>query len=694
MAVRKKKVGGEISLINALKDLCAEKEIDQNTLFDAIESALIFACKKSASADKKVIVDLDRDSGSFHVYELRDVVEEVTNKNKEISLDDAKKIDPKYEIGSVVRYEVPPNNFGRIAAQAAKQFVMQKIREAERGVVYDEFTNRDNDVVTGTVTRIEDGNVIVDIGKTEAVLVPVEQIYTDKFKVGDRVRAYVAEVRKIGKGPQVYLSRTHPGFLRRLFELEVPEIQDGLITIKGVAREAGNRSKIAVVSSNPDIDPVGACLGEHGVRAQAIAKEIGNEKIDVVKWDEDPALFIANSLSPSKVMKVSVNDYAKVSHVVVPNNQLSLAIGKEGQNARLAAKLTGWKIDIKSKTQAQAQGEESDPDLREVKIGGDKPKKQKPQKQKKVKAPIPPTDAQTILQPDGTVATKKKKKKKKKKAAAENANNQVAATVSENPFGDNPFGDNPFGDNPFDDNPFDENPFGENSFESEEKPVEVKPVAKSPAPTPTVEENPFGDNPFGDNPFGDNAFEENPFGDNAFEDNVFGDKTFEEKPSEVKPSKKKAAPVETVEENPFGENSFDSEEKPAEVKPSKKKAAPVETAEENPFGDNAFEDNVFGDKTFEEKPAEVKPSKKKTAPVETAEENPFGENSFDSEEKPVEVKPSKKKIAPIKPVEENPFGENSFDSEEKPAEVKSSKKKIAPIKPVEENPFGDNPFEE
>ena len=328
MAVRRKKAGAEISLINALKDLCAEKEIDQNTLFDAIESALIFACKKSASADKKVVVDLNRDSGAFHVYELRDVVEEVTNKNREISLADARKIDPNFEIGNVVRHEVPPVDFGRIAAQAAKQFVMQKIREAERGVVYDEFTNKDNDIVTGTVTRIEDGNVIVDIGKTEAVLVPIEQIYTDRFQVGDRVRAYVAEVRKVGKGPQVYLSRTHPGFLRRLFELEVPEIQEGIITIKGVTREAGNRAKIAVVSSNPDIDPVGACLGEHGVRAQAIAKEIGDEKIDVVKWDEDPAIFIANALSPSKVMKVSVNEYSKVSHVVVPNNQLSLAIGK------------------------------------------------------------------------------------------------------------------------------------------------------------------------------------------------------------------------------------------------------------------------------------------------------------------------------------------------------------------------------
>ncbi len=416
MAVRKKKsAGNDFLLIDALKDLCAEKEISQDTLFDAIESALVFACKKTANADKRVIVELDRDKGFFHVYEVQEIVEEVKNPTREISLEDARAIDARYEIGDVYRKEVPPNKFGRIAAQAAKQFVMQKIREAERGVVYDEFTNRDNDVVTGTVTRIEDGNVIVDIGKTEAILVPIEQIYTDRFQIGDRVRAYVAEVRKMGKGPQVYLSRTHPGLLRRLFELEVPEIQEGIITIKAVAREAGNRSKIAVTSQDPNIDAVGACLGEHGVRAAAISKELGNEKIDIVKWDEDPAVFIANALSPSKVMKVAVNEYDKMSRVVVPNNQLSLAIGKEGQNARLAAKLTGWKIDIKSK--AQAKDEVLPEDMRQVKVGEtlkkkkkkkkspeelqqeQKAPKEKPQKQKqkaeKKPAPTPPPQQDT-----------------------------------------------------------------------------------------------------------------------------------------------------------------------------------------------------------------------------------------------------------------------------------------------------------
>lgn len=549
MAVRKKKVGGEIVLIDALKDLCAEKEINPDALFDAIESALIFACKKSASADKKVIVDLDRDSGIFHVYELRDVVEEVTNPIKEISLAAAKKLDPNYEIGDVVRHEVPPNNFGRIAAQAAKQFVMQKIREAERGVVYDEFTNKDNDIVTGTVTRIEDGNVIVDIGKTEAVLVPVEQIYTDRFQVGDRVRAYVAEVRKIGKGPQVYLSRTHPGFLRRLFESEVPEIQEGIITIKTVARESGNRSKIAVVSSNPDIDPVGACLGEHGVRAQAIAKELGNERIDVVKWDEDPAIFIANALSPSRVMKVSVNEYAKVSHVVVPNNQLSLAIGKDGQNARLAAKITGWKIDIKSK--AQAKDDLPDPELRVVQIMPDRPKKQKPQKQPKPK-PEPMLDENgNPIKPD--------KKNKKKKNNEKRKEEKKAAIAAINAQFDNAFG----GDEINADNLFGGGMFGDDSFgeTAAETPAEVTPAA----PQPKADaDNLFGDNPFDDNPFGDNSFDENAFGNDSFDS---AEPETEEKPVEVKPEKKS--------------------------KPAKTEPAP------EPSFDNPFDDNPFGDNPFE-----------------------------------------------------------------------------------------------
>lgn len=353
MAVKKKSAKSEFFLLDALQDLCGEKEISPDILFEAIESALIFAYKKSKGTDRNVTVDLDRANGIFHIYELREVVEEITDAAKEISLPDAKKLSPNYEIGDIVRIEVSPAEFGRIAAQAAKQFVMQKIREAERGIIYDEYNERENDIVSGTVTSVEEGNLIVDIGKAEALLPPSEQMPADRYAVGDRVKAYVAEVRRVGKGPQIYLSRTHPGFLRCLVEREVPEVQEGILEIKSIAREAGARSKIAVVSSDEDIEPVGTCVGQHGVRIQAIIDELGGEKIDVVQWSEDPAQFIAAALSPAKVIKVGVSETEKHSRVVVPDNQLSLAIGKEGQNARLAARLTGWKIDIKSRTQTQ-----------------------------------------------------------------------------------------------------------------------------------------------------------------------------------------------------------------------------------------------------------------------------------------------------------------------------------------------------
>ena len=371
MAVRKKKgAQNEIFLLDALKDLCSEKEIPPEAMFSAIEAALVFACKKTTGVDKNITVDIDRENGTFHINELRDVVEEVTNPNREISLEEAQELNPEYEVGDVVRREIPAGDFGRIAAQAAKQVVMQKIREAERIVVYDEFTDRANDVVSGTIIRIEDGNLVIDIGKTEAVLMSTELMPQDNFNVGDRVRAYVAEVHRAGKGPQVYLSRTHPGFLRCLFEMEVPEIHDGIIQIKSVAREAGARSKIAVVSKDENIDAVGSCVGQHGVRIQAINQELGDEKIDIIQWDAEPANYIANALSPSKVSKVAVNDLDRISRVIVPNNQLSLAIGKEGQNARLAARLTGWKIDIKS--QAQATEDLWDSDFRPIDIKGTK----------------------------------------------------------------------------------------------------------------------------------------------------------------------------------------------------------------------------------------------------------------------------------------------------------------------------------
>ena len=394
MAVRRKSNKNEVSLLSALKELCGEREISPEVLYEAIESALIFAYKKTKGADRNVVVDLNKKEGTFHIFELIPIVEEVTDDTREISLADAQKIDPNYEIGDNVRKEVSPTEFGRIAAQAAKQFVVQKIREAERGVIYDEFNERENDLISGTVERIEDGNVIVMVDKTEAILVPSEQIHGEKFQPGDRIRAYIAEVRKIGKGPQIFLSRTHPGFLKRLLEMEVPEIQEGIISVKSIAREAGARSKIAVVSNDENIEPVGTCIGPHGIRIQNILNEIGAEKIDVVQWSEDPAMFIAAALSPAKVMKVAVSTTEKHSRVVVPDNQLSLAIGKEGQNARLAARLTGWKIDIKSKSQA---AEDTLPEnMTEVKVAKkkDKPQKKKNKQPQKNQTPQPAQNQQ------------------------------------------------------------------------------------------------------------------------------------------------------------------------------------------------------------------------------------------------------------------------------------------------------------
>ncbi|MDY6350119.1 MAG: transcription termination factor NusA, partial [Selenomonas sp.] len=281
----------------------------------------------------------------------------------------ARTIRAEYEPGDIIEIEVTPANFGRIAAQAAKQVVVQRVREAERGIIYEEFMSREGDIITGLVSRVENRNVFIDLGKTEAILMPAEQIAGETYEHGDRIKAYIVEVKRTSKGPQIVVSRTHPGLLKRLFELEVPEIQEGIVEIKSVAREPGMRSKIAVWSKEEDVDPVGSCVGHKGMRVQAIVDELGSEKIDIVKWNEDSAKFIANALSPAKVVSVAVNEDEKVSRVVVPDYQLSLAIGKEGQNARLAAKLTGWKIDIKSET--QAKDDVLDESMNEVEVESD-----------------------------------------------------------------------------------------------------------------------------------------------------------------------------------------------------------------------------------------------------------------------------------------------------------------------------------
>lgn len=354
-------------LMQALTDLGKEKGIEPEVILEAVEAALISAYKKNFGSVQNVQVTIDKVTGEFHVYTVYDVVEEVTNDKTEISLVDALKRNPSYEIGDVVTEEVTPRNFGRIAAQTAKQVVVQRIREAERGMIYSEFSERESDIVTGTIQRIENRNYYIDLGKIEAVLGPGEQIPGEEYEMFDRIKTYIVEVRKSAKGPQIMVSRTHPGLMKRLFELEVPEIQDGVVEIKSVAREAGSRSKLSVYSHDENVDCIGACIGAKGSRVQAIVNELRGEKIDIVKWNEDPAVYIASALSPAKVIDVQINEDEKKARVIVPDYQLSLAIGKEGQNARLAAKLTGWKIDIKSETQAMEAGiEYEDQEFEEV----------------------------------------------------------------------------------------------------------------------------------------------------------------------------------------------------------------------------------------------------------------------------------------------------------------------------------------
>ena len=287
------------------------------------------------------------------MYSRLKVVDDVTDPKQEISLEEAKAIDPNYAIGDIVEEEVTPKDFGRIAAQTAKQVVIQRIREAERSIIFNEYANRAGDVVNGIIQRIDHRNVIIDLGKVEAVLPVSEQIPGERYEPNQRMKFYINEVKQSSRGPQIFLSRTHPGLLKYLFELEVPEIQSGVVEIKSVAREAGSRSKIAVFSRDENVDPVGACVGSKGMRVQAVVSQLNGEKIDIVAWVPDEVQFIANALSPAAVIRVILDEVAKTARVVAPDDQLSLAIGKEGQNARLAARLTGWKIDIKSETQAE-----------------------------------------------------------------------------------------------------------------------------------------------------------------------------------------------------------------------------------------------------------------------------------------------------------------------------------------------------
>jgi len=359
-------------LILALEELEKEKGIKKDYVLESIETALVTAYKRNFDVNSEnVKVTMNPETGETHVYEELDVVEEVEDPATQISLEDAKKIDVKYKTGDVVEKELMPKNFGRIAAQTAKQVIVQRIREASRDVIFNEFTEKKGEIISGIVQKVDKSIVVIDLGKIEGIMPLKEQIPTENYYVNQKLRACVADVEKGPKGStQIIVSRANNEFLRKLFELEIPEIYEGLIEIKSVSRDPGKRCKVAVYSQNENIDPVGSCVGQKGIRIQNIINELCGEKIDVIEWNEDPSIFIAEALLPAKVMAVDIKEEEKFAQVIVPDDQLSLAIGKSGQNARLAAKLTNWKIDIKSKSQfqemlEQLQEKEENPEVEE-----------------------------------------------------------------------------------------------------------------------------------------------------------------------------------------------------------------------------------------------------------------------------------------------------------------------------------------
>jgi len=335
-----------VEFLHALDDIEKDKGISKEVLIDAIETALLSAYKKDFGSKKNVRIDVNDNTGDVKVYQQKKVVEEVKNKQFEISLTEARKRNPDYEPGDILEIEVTPENFGRIAAQTAKQVVMQRVREAERDVIYEEYKQKEKEIITGTIQRFHNENIMIELGKTEAILPASEQIDSEDYQVGNRIKVYIVEVNSTTKGPKIVVSRTHPGLLKRLFELEVPEIFDGIVEIQAVSREPGIRSKIAVSSKNSNVDAVGACVGPEGMRVKAVVDQLNGEKIDIINWSEKPSELIANAINPAEVVEVKTDKENEEAKVIVPDFQLSLAIGKEGQNARLAAKLTGWKIDI------------------------------------------------------------------------------------------------------------------------------------------------------------------------------------------------------------------------------------------------------------------------------------------------------------------------------------------------------------
>lgn len=353
-------------LLNAIEYIQKEKNIPTEVLIEAIEAALLTAYKKNYEDHKNVRVELSMETGNYRVVSRKDVVEEVFDPSEEIELLTARTYNPAYEIGDPFDEDVTPEDFNRVGAQAAKQAVMQRIRDAEREILFEEYIGKEDELIIGVIDRIDHRFVYVSLGKTDAVLSEAERIPGEEYKPGERIKVYLNKVEQTTRGPQIYVSRTHPNLLKRLFEEEVPEIYDGTVEIMSVAREAGERSKISVHAVNSDVDAVGSCVGARGARVEAIVDELSGEKIDIVLWDEDPKVYVKNALSPSEVIDVIVNEEHKSTTVIVPDHQLSLAIGKRGQNARLAAKLTGWKIDIISESDFNNEEDDSDSNIEEI----------------------------------------------------------------------------------------------------------------------------------------------------------------------------------------------------------------------------------------------------------------------------------------------------------------------------------------
>ncbi len=342
-----------VNLAHLIEQIGKDKGIDKSILVDALESAMLKAAEKRFGPNKVIEAHYMEEAGEIELFLFKTVVEDVANPDLEISLDDAKELDPEVAIGDSLGVKLDSKEFGRIDAQTAKQIIIQKVREAERNIIFNEYSAKKGEIITGIVQRFEKGDIIVDLGRAEAVLPKKEQVRREGYRQGERIRGIVLDVKSEAKGPQVMMSRTHPGFLMKLFQMEVPEIYEGIVEIKGAAREPGDRAKIAVLSHNSDVDPVGACVGVKGSRVQAVVQELKGEKIDIVHWSDDPAIFVKNTLSPAQISRVIVDEAEHAMEVIVPDDQLSLAIGKKGQNVRLAAKLTGWKIDIHTESEAR-----------------------------------------------------------------------------------------------------------------------------------------------------------------------------------------------------------------------------------------------------------------------------------------------------------------------------------------------------